>query len=187
MTGLRSDVRAAIERLRPTNIRYPGGNFVSGYRWRDGVGPLPDRPRRADLAWSSIDPNTFGTNEFIRFCRTIDTEPYLVVNCGDGDLREARDWVEYCNGTSDTSLARLRGEHGYPEPHRVRYWGIGNEVDGPWQIGAKTADEYARAYHEFAKVMRWADPTIKLIASGTSYWDGDVVERVQRSSPKRPS
>lgn len=176
--GLRSDVRAAVDRLRPTNIRYPGGNFVSGYRWRDGVGPLADRPQRLDLAWSSIEPNIFGTNEFIRFCRTVDTEPYLVVNAGDGDLREARDWVEYCNGTMATSLVRLRGEHGFAEPHRVRYWGIGNEVDGPWQIGTKTATEYARTYHEFAKVMRWVDPGIQLVASGTSYWDGNVVERV---------
>jgi alpha-N-arabinofuranosidase len=177
--GLRSDVRAAIERLRPTIVRYPGGNFVSGYRWRDGVGPVDERPVRRDLAWGALEPNTFGTNEFIRFCRTIGTEPYLVVNCGDGDAREARDWVEYCNGTTDTALTRLRAEHGQPAQHGVRYWGIGNEVDGPWQIGAKTAGEYARAYHEFAKVMRWTDPDIKLIASGTSYWEGNVVERVQ--------
>jgi alpha-N-arabinofuranosidase len=178
-TGLRSDLRAALDRLRLSNIRYPGGNFVSGYRWRDGVGPIADRPRRADLAWASIEPNTFGTNEFVRFCRTIGTEPYFVVNCGDGDLREARDWVEYCNGTTDTALVRLRAEHGYPEPHRIRYWGIGNEVDGHWQIGAKTAPEYARAYHEFAKVMRWTDPSIRLVASASSDWDGDVVERAQ--------
>jgi alpha-N-arabinofuranosidase len=176
--GLRSDLRAALLRLQPTNIRYPGGNFVSGYRWRDGVGPLAERPRRADLAWSSIEPNTFGTNEFIRFCRSIGTEPYLVVNAGDGDLREARDWVEYCNGTADTSLVRLRAEHGFAAPHKVRYWGVGNEVDGAWQIGAKGAAEYARTYHEFAKVMRWVDPDIKLIASGTSDWDGNVAERV---------
>jgi alpha-L-arabinofuranosidase len=177
--GLRSDVRAAIERLRPSNIRYPGGNFVSGYRWRDGVGPPDDRPPRQDLAWASVEPNTFGTNEFIRFCRTVGAEPYLVVNCGDGDLREARDWVEYCNGTRDTALARLRAAHGFPEPHRVRYWGIGNEVDGHWQVGAKTASEYARAYHEFAKVIRWTDPEVRLIASGTSDWDTDIVERTQ--------
>lgn len=184
--GLRSDVRAAIERLAPTLIRYPGGNFVSGYRWRDGVGPPTERPERQDLAWGALEPNTFGTNEFIRFCRTIGTEPYLVVNCGDGDAREARDWVEYCNGTADTALTRLRKEHGHPEPHNVRYWGVGNEVDGPWQIGTKTATEYARAYHEFAKVMRWADPSIKLIASGTSYWDGDVVERVNALVEEAP-
>jgi alpha-L-arabinofuranosidase len=177
--GLRSDVRAAIERLRPTVIRYPGGNFASGYRWRDGVGSVGDRPVRRDLAWGALEPNTFGTNEFIRFCRTTGTEPYLVVNCGDGDAREARDWVEYCNGTTDTALTQLRAAHGHPAPHGVRYWGIGNEVDGPWQIGTKTAAEYARAYHEFGKVMRWVDPEIRLIASGTSYWDGHVVERVQ--------
>ena len=177
--GLRSDVRAAVERLRLSQVRYPGGNFVSGYRWRDGVGPREERARRMELAWASIEPNTFGTNEFVTFCRTIGAEPYLVVNCGDGDLREARDWVEYCNGTRDTTLVRERASHGYPEPHRVRYWGIGNEVDGHWQIGAKTAQEYARAYHEFAKVMRWTDPDIKLIASGASDWQSDIVERTQ--------
>ena len=175
--GLRSDLKAAIERLHLANVRYPGGNFVSGYRWRDGVGPIEERPRRADLAWASVEPNTFGTNEFVRFCRTIGSEPYLVVNCGDGDLREARDWVEYCNGTTDTALVRLRAAHGHPEPHGIKYWGIGNEVDGPWQIGAKTAAEYARAYHEYAKVMRWTDPGIRLVASLTSDWDGDIVER----------
>lgn len=178
-TGLRSDLRHALARLRLANVRYPGGNFVSGYRWRDGVGPIEDRPRRADLAWASVEPNTFGTNEFVRFCRTIGSEPYFVVNAGDGDLREARDWVEYCNGSTDTELVRLRAAHGHPEPHRIRYWGVGNEVDGAWQIGAKTAGEYARTYHEFAKVMRWTDPAIQLVASGTSDWDGDIVERVQ--------
>ncbi len=177
--GLRSDLKAALDRLRLANIRYPGGNFVSGYRWRDGVGPVADRPRRAELAWASVEPNTFGTDEFVDFCRKLGTEPYLVVNCGDGDLREARDWVEYCNGTTDTALVRERARNGHPDPHRVRYWGIGNEVDGAWQIGAKTAAEYARTYHEFAKVMRWTDPSIRLVASATSDWDGDVVERVQ--------
>jgi alpha-N-arabinofuranosidase len=175
--GLRSDLKGAIDRLRLANVRYPGGNFVSGYRWRDGVGPLDERARRADLAWASVEPNTFGTNEFMRFCRAIGAEPYFVVNCGDGDLREARDWVEYCNGTSDTALVRLRAAHGHPEPHRIKYWGIGNEVDGRWQIGAKTATEYARTYHEYAKVLRWTDPRIRLVASLTSDWDGDIVGR----------
>jgi alpha-N-arabinofuranosidase len=179
VNGLRSDVRAAIARLGLSVIRYPGGNFVSGYHWRDGIGPIEQRAHRSDLAWGSVEPNLFGTNEFIRFCRTLGVAPYLVVNCGDGDLREARDWVEYCNGRTDTALTRLRAAHGYPEPHGVRYWGIGNEVDGAWQIGAKTATEYARAYHEFAKVMRWTDPSIRLVASATSDWDGDIVERAQ--------
>ena len=177
--GLREDVLEASKRLRYSNVRYPGGNYVSAYRWRDGVGPLDERPGRYDPAWDSVEPNTFGTNEFMGFCRQLEAEPYLVVNCGDGDLREARDWVEYCNGTQPTALAKLREQHGFAEPHRVRLWGIGNEVDGPWQVGFKTADEYARAYTEFAKVMRWADPDIKLVASAISLWEGDIVERIQ--------
>jgi alpha-N-arabinofuranosidase len=177
--GLRMDVLDAARRLRYANIRYPGGNYVSAYRWRDGVGPVQERPGRYDPAWDSVEPNTFGTNEFMGFCRQLGAEPYLVVNCGDGDMREARDWVEYCNGTQPTALARLREAHGFPEPHRVQYWGIGNEVDGAWQVGFKTPSEYARAYTEFAKVMRWADPSIKLLASAVSYWEGDPVERVQ--------
>jgi len=98
-SGLRQDVLAAIRRLNMPSMRYPGGNFVSGYRWRDGVGPVGERQARMDLAWHDLEPNTFGTNEFIDFCRKLGTEPYLAVNCGDGDMREARDWLEYCNGT----------------------------------------------------------------------------------------
>lgn len=177
--GLRTDVLEAARRLRYSNIRYPGGNYVSAYRWRDGVGPVEERPGRYDPAWDSVEPNTFGTNEFIGFCRKLGAEPYLVVNCGDGEMREARDWVEYCNGNQPTALAKLRASHGFPEPHRVKYWGIGNEVDGAWQVGFKTPLEYARAYTEFAKVMRWADPSIKLLASAVSYWEGDPVERIQ--------
>jgi alpha-N-arabinofuranosidase len=177
--GLRTDVIAAARRLRYPVIRYPGGNFVSSYRWTDGVGPKDERPIRSDPAWNAIEPNTFGTNEFVGFCRAVGAEPYLVVNCGTADLQEARDWVEYCNGSRATALTKAREAHGYPEPHRIRYWGVGNEVDGPWQVGYKTPAEYARAYLEFAKVMRWADPSIKLIASAVSHWGGEVVERIQ--------
>lgn len=178
--GLRTDVLAALRELRMPVMRYPGGNFVSGYRWRDGVGPREERPVRLDMAWHVVESNAFGTNEFIEFCRALQTEPYLAVNCGDGDMREARDWVEYCNGTAETALVRLRRRHGYEAPHAVKYWGIGNEVDGPWQIGFKTPLEYARAATEFAKVMKWVDPSIKLIASGVSHWDAaDFVERAQ--------
>lgn len=177
--GLRRDVLEAARRQRYSNIRYPGGNYVSAFRWRDGVGPVEERPARMEPAWNAVEPNTFGTNEFIGWCRQLGAEPYLVVNCGDGDMREARDWVEYCNGTLPTALVKLRGQHGFPEPHKVRYWGIGNEVDGPWQVGFKTPGEYARAYLEFAKVMRWADPSIKLIASAVSLWGADEVERIQ--------
>ncbi len=177
--GLRTDVMTALRRLHLPVIRYPGGNFASGYRWTDGVGPLAERPARTDLAWQAVDTNHFGTNEFIGFCRKLDSEPYLVVNCGDGDMREARDWVEYCNGTQDSTPVKLRRKHGFEEPHGVKYWGIGNEVDGPWQIGYKTPQEYARAFTEFGKVMKWVDPDIKLIASAVSLWEGDVVERAR--------
>lgn len=177
--GLRSDVREALMELRMPIMRYPGGNFVSGYRWRDGVGPREARPARHDLAWAALEPNTFGTNEFVDFCRDIGTEPYLVVNCGDGDMREAHDWVEYCNGRDDTALANLRRAHGWDRPHDVKYWGLGNEVDGEWQIGAKQPQEYARVCKEFGKVMKWADPSIKLLASATCHWRSDFVERAQ--------
>jgi alpha-N-arabinofuranosidase len=160
-------------------IRYPGGNFVSGYRWQDGVGPVSERPARYDMAWNSIEPNHFGTNEFVTLCRKLDAEPCFVVSCGDGEMREARDWVEYCNGTQPTQLVKLRHQHGFEQPHRIKYWGIGNEVDGSWQIGMKTPEEYARAYLEFSKVMRWVDPSIKLVASVTSAWDATFVERAQ--------
>ncbi len=177
--GIRTDVLDALKRLKMPIIRYPGGNFVSGYRWRDGVGAREERQARYDLAWHSFEPNHFGTNEFIQYCRRLNTAPYLVVNCGDGDSREARDWVEYCNGTEETALVKLRRQHGYAEPHRVKYWGIGNEVDGHWQIGYKTPEEYARAFTEFGKVMRWVDPEIKLIAAAGCTWKADMVERAQ--------
>ena len=177
--GLRTDVLTALKRLRMPLIRYPGGNFVSGYRWRDGIGPVTERPACIDLAWNDLETNRFGTNEFIRLCRKLNTEPYIAVNCGDGNMREAADWVEYCNGMRDTALVKMRRQHGFPEPHNVKYWGIGNEVDGPWQIGAKTAQEYARTFTEFAKVMKWTDPNIKLIASAVSNWEGQFVERTQ--------
>jgi len=184
--GLRSDVRAALERLKHSNVRFPGGNFASSYHWIDGVGPREKRPSRYSLSWRHTVSNHFGTNEFIQFCRKINTEPYLLVNCGDGDMREAADWVEYCNGTGDTALVTLRREHGFEAPHKVKYWGVGNEVDGPGQVGRKTAQEYARAFTEFSKVMKRVDPDIKLVASGVCNWEdnrshaqSDWVERAQ--------
>jgi alpha-N-arabinofuranosidase len=121
--GYRKDVLATLKRLKLPVIRYPGGNFVSGYRWMDGVGPKETRPARMELAWEAVESNQFGTNEFVGFCRKLGSEPYLAVNCGDGDMREARDWVEYCNGTRDTALVKLRREHGCEQPHNVKYWG----------------------------------------------------------------
>ncbi|MCY4021281.1 MAG: alpha-N-arabinofuranosidase [Chloroflexi bacterium] len=177
--GFRSDVLAAVRRLKMPVIRYPGGNFVSGYRWRDGVGPKEQRPARVELAWQDIESNHFGTDEFVTWCRALGTEPYLVVNAGDGDMREARDWVEYCNSATGSALANMRRANGFDAPHNVQFWGIGNEVDGQWQIGHKTPEEYARTYKEFAKVMRLVDPSIKLIAAVSSGWRYQPVERTQ--------
>jgi alpha-N-arabinofuranosidase len=167
---LRSDVRAALERANFSNIRF-GGDFFSAYHWMDGVGPQNERPARFSQAQNCLVSNQYGTNEFIQFCRAMNIEPYLCANCGDGDMREAADWVEYCNGTGETALVKLRQKHGYAAPHKVKYWGIGNEVDGPHQIGYKTPQEYARAYTEFSKVMKRVDPDIKLVASAVCLWE----------------
>jgi alpha-L-arabinofuranosidase len=169
--GLRSDIRAALERMRMPNIRFPGGNLASGYRWLDGVGPKAERPVRHDLAWNAIVSNQFGTDEFMQFCRKMHIEPYLCANAGDGNIREAADWVEYCNGAGDSALVKMRRKNGFDAPYKVKYWGIGNEVDGPWQIGYKTPQEYARAITEFSKVMKRVDPDIRLIAAAVSIWE----------------
>ena len=168
--GLSAEVLAALEPVKMANIRF-GGNFFSGYRWRDGVGPRSERPARHELAWNSLVPNNFGTAEFVTLCRTLGAEPYLNTNCGDGDMREAADWVEYCNGTGDSALVKLRRAHGFEKPHNVKYWSIGNEVDSPGQIGYKTPQEYARAATEYSKVMKRVDPSIKLVASATCSWE----------------
>ncbi|MGB8829062.1 MAG: hypothetical protein WCC72_06510, partial [Dehalococcoidales bacterium] len=168
--GLPAEVRAVLEQVKMANMRF-GGNFFSGYRWRDGVGPRAERPARHELAWNSIVPNNFGTNEFVTLCRSLGAEPYLNTNCGDGDMREAADWVEYCNGTGDSALAKLRRQHGFEKPHNVKYWSIGNEVDSPGQIGYKTPQEYARDVTEYGKVMKRVDPAIKLSASAACSWE----------------
>jgi alpha-N-arabinofuranosidase len=169
--GLRTDVLSALERWKLPNMRYPGGNFVSNYRWRDGIGPVNERPVTHNLAWNSYVTNRFGTDEFIRFCRKMNITPYICANCGDGDMREAADWVEYCNGTGNSALANLRRKNGFDEPHKVKLWGIGNEVDGVWQVGYKTPQEYARAAAEFGKVMKRVDPEIKIVGSAVSLWE----------------
>ncbi len=187
--GLRNDVRAVLERVKLPNIRFASGCFVQAYRWMDGIGLKQERPTRNVLAWGSVTSNNYGVNEFMQLCRTMNIEPYLTVNGGDGDMREASDFVEYCNGTGDTALAKLRRQHGFAEPYKVKYWGIGNEVDGPWEIGYKTPQECARMMTEFSKVMKRVDPEIKIIASAVCLWEDshhhllpdktEWVERVQ--------
>jgi alpha-N-arabinofuranosidase len=166
--GFRRDVLGLVRELGPTIMRYPGGNFVSGYDWEDGVGPVESRPRRLDLAWMSTEPNTFGTNEFIDWCQQAGVEPMLAVNLGTRGPDAARRLVEYCNHPGGTALSDLRRAHGWAEPHGVKFWCLGNEMDGPWQMRAKTPVEYGRIATEAAKMMRWVDPTIELAACGSS-------------------
>jgi alpha-N-arabinofuranosidase len=166
--GFRRDVLALIRELAPTIVRYPGGNFVSGYNWEDGVGPRERRPKRLDLAWLSTETNAFGTDEFIDWCRAAGVEPMLAVNLGTRGPDAARNLVEYCNHPGGTALSDLRRAHGREQPHGVKFWCLGNEMDGPWQMGAKTAAEYGRIAAETAKLMKWLDPTIELAACGSS-------------------
>ena len=182
--GFRGDVMELTRELGPTIIRYPGGNFLSGYNWEDGVGPREQRPARRDLAWFSTETNQFGTNEFIDWCRKTNIEPMLGVNLGTRGPDEARRFLEYCNHAGGSALSDLRRSHGYEAPHGVKFWCLGNEMDGPWQIGNKTAQEYGRAALETAKVMRWTDPTIQLAACGSSHrnmktygaWEYEVLD-----------
>lgn len=166
--GLRTDVLAALREQGYTTIRYPGGNFLSGYNWLDGVGPKAQRPRRRELAWQSIETNQFGTNEFMEFCAAINAAPMLAVNMGTGNIQSAADLVEYCNAPGGTYWADLRASHGYQEPHDVRYWCVGNEMDGPWQMGHLDAAAYGNKALEAAKLMKLQDPTIKAILCGSS-------------------
>jgi alpha-N-arabinofuranosidase len=176
--GFRKDVLAVVRRLRVPILRWPGGNFVSGYHWEDGVGAKDKRPTRFDTAWFAVEPNRFGTNEFIEYCRLIGADPYLCINLGTGTIEEAANWVEYCNGTENTHYANLRRQHGYTEPHAVKYWGLGNEIYGVWQAGHKSAEDYAKVALEAAKMMKWVDPSIRLIACGASdpQWNATVLD-----------
>ncbi len=182
--GFRGDVMALTKELGASIIRYPGGNFMSGYNWEDGVGPVEQRPRKLDLAWFSTETNVFGTNEFIEWCRAVNVEPMLGVNLGTRGADQARDYLEYCNHPGGSHFADLRRQHGYEQPHDVKFWCLGNEMDGPWQIGAKTAHEYGRTALETAKVMRWIDPTLVLSACGSSHrqmptygaWEYEVLD-----------
>lgn len=168
--GFRTDVMKAVEGLHMPVLRWPGGNFVSGYLWTDGIGPVDQRPRRIEMAWHTEESNRFGTDEFIAYCRAIGAEPYICVNMGTGTMEEARSWVEYCNGSGDTYWANLRRENGHEEPYNVKYWALGNEMYGSWQIGALSVEDYVKKAREFAKVMLRTDPTIELVSCGQNGW-----------------
>lgn len=166
--GFRQDVIEMVSELNVSIVRYPGGNFVSGYRWLDGIGPKEQRPRRLDLAWRVIETNQFGLDEFIQWCSLVKALPLIAINLGTSGIEEARQIVEYCNHPQGTYWSDLRRSNGFEQPHGIKYWCLGNEMDGPWQIGHKTADEYGRLACETAKVMKWIDPAIELVVCGSS-------------------
>jgi alpha-N-arabinofuranosidase len=182
--GFRKDVVAEIQELSVPIMRYPGGNFVSGYNWLDGVGPKDKRPTVLERAWNTIETNQFGTNEFVEWCRLVNTEPLLAANLGTGTPEMAAAYVEYCNLEKGTRWSELRREHGYEQPHKIKYWCLGNEMDGPWQIGHMPARDYGRKARDAARQIRVVDPTTELIACGSSntimpqylVWDREVLE-----------
>ena len=180
--GFRQDVIELVKELDVPIVRYPGGNFVSNYFWEDGVGE--NRPSRLDLAWRTTEPNTFGLNEFARWCEAARTEALMTVNLGTRGVADACNLLEYCNHAGNSKYSDLRISHGYTKPHGFKAWCLGNEMDGPWQIGHKNADEYGRLAAETAKAMRQIDPELELVVCGSSHagmptfpqWEADVLE-----------
>ena len=183
--GFRSDVLQEIRKLKVPIVRYPGGNFVSGYHWLDGVGPKADRSAVLDKAWNTIDTNQFGTNEFLAWCKAVGAEPLFAVNLGTGTPESAAALVEYCNVEKGTKWSDLRRKHGVAEPHNVKRWCLGNEMDGPWQIGHMSASEYGEKAADAARQMRYVDDSLQLVACGSSgpfmptylQWDREVLEQ----------
>jgi alpha-N-arabinofuranosidase len=182
--GVRRDVSAALRELNFTAMRYPGGNFVSGYHWQDGVGPKDKRPTRRDLAWQSIETNQFGTDEFMRLSNELGWTPMFTVNLGTGTPEEARDWLEYCNGAAGTFWADHRVANGHADPYGIKLWCLGNEMDGPWQLGYVPAEAYAMKAQQTARLMKMFDPSVELVVCGScatelpTYleWDRKVLE-----------
>ena len=182
--GFRTDVLAALRGLQMTAMRYPGGNFASGYHWLDGVGPRDQRPTVRELAWQSLEPNQIGTDEYIDLCRQMDWIPMLTVNLGTGTPEEARNWLEYCNGPAGSKYANMRAANGSVEPYGVKLWCLGNEMDGPWQLGHVPASEYAIRAQQTAKMMKDVDSSVELVLCGScavtlpTYmeWDRQVME-----------
>jgi alpha-N-arabinofuranosidase len=182
--GLRGDVLDLVRELGVSVVRYPGGNFVSGYRWEDGIGPAGDRPRRLDLAWKTVETNAFGLDEFMTWAKAAGVEPMMAVNLGTRGVQEALDLLEYTNHAGGTELSDLRRKNGAADPYDVKLWCLGNELDGPWQVGHKSADDYGRLAAETGRAMKRLDPSISLVACGSSnrgmptfgQWEATVLE-----------
>ena len=183
--GFRRDVLALVRELGVPVVRYPGGNFVCSFDWEDSVGPVEERPRRLDLAWRAVEPNLFGLNEFMAWTKEAGTEAMMALNLGTRGVDAARNLLEYCNHPGGSYWSDLRKSHGSREPHGIKLWCLGNEMDGPWQVGQKTADEYGRLAGETAKAMRLFDPSLELVACGSSFaamptfpdWEAPVLDR----------
>ena len=182
--GFRGDVLDMVKKLGVPIVRYPGGNFVSGYKWEDGTGDKSRRPRRLELAWGTTETNEVGIDEFQSWCKKADSQVMMAVNLGTRGPEEARQLVEYCNHPGGTEYSDRRRANGFEEPFGIKVWCLGNEMDGPWQMGAKTATEYGRIAAEAAKLMKWTDPSIELVACGSSNvgmcgdWEAEVLRHV---------
>jgi alpha-N-arabinofuranosidase len=182
--GFRTDVADLVRELDVPILRYPGGNFVSGYNWEDGIGPVDERPRRLDLAWRSVESNRVGVEEFLPWCRDVGSEPMMAVNLGTRGVDAARNLVEYCNVASGTAWSDLRRRNGAADPYDIKVWCLGNEMDGPWQVGHKSAYEYGQLASTAGRAMRRVDPSIELVACGSSHsrmptfgtWERTVLE-----------
>ena len=169
--GFRRDALDLISELNVPIVRYPGGNFVSGYHWEDGTGPKEKRPKRIELAWKSVETNEVGIDEFQEWARRAGTEIMMAVNLGTRGPEDAQNLVEYCNLNTDTYYANMRKANGFENPFGIKVWCLGNEMDGPWQTGHKSAEEYGRIATEAAKLMKWTDPSIELVACGSSNYN----------------
>ncbi len=180
INGFRADMIKLLKELDSGIYRWPGGNFVSGYDWRDGIGDRDKRPPRYDFAWKTVEYNDVGTDEFLILCRLLGIDPYICVNAGFGDAYSAAQWVEYANGSLDTPMGELRAANGHPEPYKVKWWGIGNEMYGQWQLGHMYIDHYCLKHNMFAKAMRKVDPTIKIVASGATVFEASTIARLHR-------
>lgn len=183
--GFRNDVKELVSELNVPLLRYPGGNFLSGYNWEDGIGPRENRPRRLDLAWKTIETNEVGLHEFIEWSEEVNAEVNMAVNLGTGDIDDARRIVEYCNFPGGTELSDLRKANGREEPFAIKTWCLGNEMDGPWQIGQKSAEDYGKLAAQAGKLMKLVDESIELVLCGSSNtemptfasWEAEVLDQ----------
>ncbi|HEY5822302.1 MAG TPA: alpha-L-arabinofuranosidase, partial [Propionibacteriaceae bacterium] len=181
--GFRGDVAELVTELGPTVLRYPGGNFVSNYHWEDGVGPRSERPTKLDFGWRTLETNQVGTDDFLSWCARLGIEPMMAVNLGTRGISEALELLQYTNGTEATTWPQQRVANGYPDPHGVRVWCLGNEMDGPWQMNHRTAHEYGRVANEVGRGMKTFDPSLELVACGSSHaqmptypdWEAEVL------------